>query len=145
MNHIMIGRGKCGWHSDGLSNGNKCSSSGGTLDKYLSEADDGTIVYDAMNAPIDAFTDWVYKGPMFNPKLAAHEIDSFDGKDKNTLLGMLPALKGDFKNLGIRALSDLRSFDFVGLDVYLTALRERVPGIKIGKVLNHAVVWESIT
>jgi hypothetical protein len=142
MQHVLIGRGKCGWHSDGLSNGNKCSSSGGSLESYLREADDNTIVYDAYEADDSSFIDWVYKGPMFNPRLLPHEIDSFNGNDKRTLLGMLPSLEGAFKTLGVMALSDLRSLDFVGLDVYLTALRERVPGIKIGKVQNHAIVWE---
>ena len=144
MNHIIIGRGKQGWHSDGLSNGNKCSSSGGTLENYLKEAEDGTIVYDAMEADDKAFIDWVFKGPMFNPTLAPHEIDSFerDG-NKKTLLGMLPALEGAFKGLAVMALADLRSFDFVGRDVYLTAFREKVPGVKFGKVVNHEVVWET--
>lgn len=142
MNHIIIGRGKQGWHSDGLSNGNKCSSSGGTLETYLKEAEDGTIVYDAMEAPDAAFIDWIFKGPMFSPTLAPHEVDSM-GDAKKTILGMLPALEGAFKGLAVMALSDLRSFDFVGKDVWVTAFKERVPGVKWGKVVNHEVVWET--
>lgn len=143
MEHVIIGRGKAGWHSDGLSNGNKCSSSGGTLESYLKEAKDGTIIYDADEAEIGSFVEWVMKGPILDVTMAAHEIDRFGADDKQTLLGMLPALKGGFAAVAAMALSDLRSFDKVGLDVYLTAMRERVVGIKIGKVINHQIVWDA--
>lgn len=142
MKHLIIGRGQAGWHSSGTSNGNKCSSSGGSLESYLGEADDGTIVYDAKDADIGAFVTWVFKGPMVDPTLAPHEISRMGDDEKKTLLGMLPALGGAFKALGAMAMQDVSSFDFVGTDVYLAMLREQVPGVKIGKVINHQIVWD---
>lgn len=139
---LIIGRGKMGWHADGMSNsGNRCSSSGGSLDSYLTQAQDGTWIYDAEDANHCAFATWVISGPMLDPRLDPHEIDHFNSGDKKTLLGLLPGLGGDFRKLGVMALSDLSSFDFVGLDVYLAGLRE-IPGIKIGRVYNHQVEWE---
>lgn len=142
MKHMLIGRGQNGWHSDGLSNGNKCSSSGGSLESYLKEADDGTPIYDAKDADIGDFIDWVYKGPMPNPSLDPDQIDSFRKGDQQTLLGMLPALGGAFKAIGVMALSEISSMDFVGINVYLQGLREKVRGVKIGKVQNHQIVWD---
>lgn len=142
MKILIIGRGKNGWYADGHERGNKCSSSGGSLENYLKEAEDGTCIYDAEDADYRTFADWVLKGPMLNTLLLPHEIDSFKDNDKKTLFGMLPALEGAFKGLAVIALTDLGSLDYVGLDVYLTGMRARVKGVKFGKVLNHKVVWE---
>lgn|SRR5574337_180447 len=142
MQHVLIGRGKVGWHSDGLSHGNKCSSSGGTLEGYLSEAQDGTLIYDALEADQGAYVDFVIKGPMVDPTLPEGAISKFGSQDKAALLGMLPALSGAFIPVAVLALADIGSMDFVAPDVYVQMLREKVPGAKVGKVHNHQVVWE---
>ena len=143
MQYTLIGRGKNGWHSDGLSDGNKCSSSGGTLEHYLAEAQDGTPIYDADEAEDSAFIDFIFRGPMVDPTLPSGQVSHF-GEHK-ALLGMLPGLKGGFASLGVMALADIASLDFVAVDVYVTMLRERVPGVKIGQVVNHQVEWEVTT
>ena len=88
------------------------------------------------------FADWVYTGPMLNLNLQPHEIDHFGDKEMKTLLGMLPGLQDGFKHIAAIGMADIRSFDNVGLDVYLNMLRERVPGVKFGVVKNHKVEWE---
>ena len=140
MNHLLIGRGMCGWHSNGLSDGNKCSSSGGTLEHYLNEAVDGTLIYDAKEADTRAFTSFVMSGPMVDPTLPAGQISRF-GEHK-ALLGMLPGLQGEFKTLGIMTLAEISSLDYVATDVFMTMLRELVPEVKVGKVVNHHIVWD---
>jgi len=140
MKHILIGRGKVDWHSKGISNGNWCSSSGGTLESYLKEADDGTRIYDAKEADYDSFASFVIKGPMVDPTLEPGQVSRFN--EKKTILGMLPGLGGDFKTLGMMALADVCSLDFVAPDVYVQMLQEKVPGVKFGKVINHQIVWD---
>lgn len=142
MDHILIGRGKAGWHSTGLSHGNQCSSSGGSLEHYLAEAKDGTWIYDAEEAEDRAFVRWVIAGPMFNPLLKPEEISSFSSEDKKTLLGLLPGLGGAMQTLAVMTLGELSYLDYVGLEVYLAGLRE-IPGLKVGRVYNHQIVWES--
>ena len=137
---VIIGRGKCGWHSDFIEGGNKCSSSGGTLEGYLSEAGDGTPVYDASEADYDAFASWVFKGPMIDVFLEPGTINKFG--DHKALLGMLPGLKGGFDTLAVMALADISSLDYVAADVYLTMLREKVPNVRFGVVQDEQVVWE---
>lgn len=143
MQHRLIGRGKNGWHSDGLSDGNNCSSSGGTLEGYLKEAEDGTPVYDAYEADMGSFVQFIMNSPIADPSLGPGEINKFDSKDKACLLGMLPGLEGSFKSLAVMTLADIGSMDLVAVDVYLTMLREKVPGVKIGQVQSGQVVWES--
>ena len=55
---------------------------------------------------------------------------------------MAPVLQGEFKTLA--ALSQSRAYtglDYVGVGIYKDLLR-KVPGMKIGHVLNGKVVWE---
>lgn len=141
MKHILIGRGKAGWHSSGISEGNQCSSSGATLEKYLEEATDGTVIYDVKEVDISVFTEFVYKGPMFNPLLEKYVIDCgfIDKSEYKTLFGIIPP-KGC--KLSSMKMDEIKAFDFVGLDVYVYLLKEKLPGIKIGVVTNHQIVWE---
>jgi hypothetical protein len=139
---IIIGRGQAGWHADLIEDGNKCSSSGGSLEGYLEEAADGTPVYDAKDADGATFVSWVFKGPMIDVFLEPGQISKFGDTDKKTLLGMLPALKGGFDTLATMALAGISSLDYVAVDVYLAMLRETVPNVKFGVVQNKQVVWE---
>lgn len=69
----IIGRGKAGWHSEGIgeqsysSSVSTVSSSGGDLESYAKDAQDETPVYDAEDADNSAFIDFVYSGPVNNP------------------------------------------------------------------------------
>jgi len=141
----LISRGKASWCASGLDDGNSCSSSGGELHDYLQGAEDGTVVYDAQGADYDAFAELVVSGPMLDLRLGPDEIDRFSIKGKETLESMMPGLGGGFKTLAHMALVDgqkmFSSFDMVGLNVFLGMVRE-VPGIKVGKVVDHKVVWE---
>ena len=139
--YVLIGRGKNGWHADGMYDKDSTfSSTGGTLDGYISEAPEGCPVYDCEESDYDAFAKLVIGGPMHQAGLPPGTIDSF-GKRK-ALLGMLPGLQDGFKTLATMALAGLSSLDFVATDVYLQLLRGQVPGVKIGKVVQGKIVWE---
>lgn len=146
----IIGRGKAGWHCDGTygdDGRSRFSGSGGTLDSYAKEAPDGTPVYDADEADFDAFSQFVYRGPMVNPWLTAGMVEKFGEDDRKVLLGMLPALQDGFRGLAAATLAGLSSLDYVAVDVYLQALRERCPGVRFGVVRKGAngearVDWE---
>lgn len=148
MKHIIIGRGKAGWHSSGLSTWdggktwNRCSSSGAMLETYLSEAEDGCLIYDADAADTDAFARLVITGPMCDASLEPGTVHPFGDDMKRAALGMLPGLSGGFETLAAMAISGLGSLDTVAPDVYIQLLKERVPGVKTGKVINHLPVWD---
>jgi hypothetical protein len=160
---VCIHRGKAGWCADGLAcwtkggRPNKVSSSGGTMEGYAAEAEDGTIVYDAYEADSGAFITWVFRGPMLDPALKPGTDNRFTKEDAKTAIHMLPGMSGAF--VGIAALASVDactkdntsspdytkreygSGDFVALDIYLALLRAKVPGVRFGKVINHQVVW----
>lgn len=140
----IIGRGKCGWHASGVSRWGTFSSSGGTLDKYASEAPDGCPVYDAHDADTGAFASLVISGPMVDTRLNPGEIKPFGEANKRAALGMLGpgGLSGSFATLAVMAISGLGSLDSVAPDVYIQLLREKVPGVRIGRVEGGRVVWE---
>lgn len=85
--YSLIGRGKNGWHADGIHNeaGDTFSSSGG------------------------AFVKIVIGGPMVKVNLEPGTIKRFDDipSATKTLLGMLPGLQDGFKTLATMALADL--------------------------------------
>ena len=141
MDIKVIGRGWYGWHTDGLDNGNRCSSSGGSLENYLKEAKNGTPVYDASETGND-FANFIVRGPMIDPCLPSGQISKFDAELKASLLGMLPGLEDGFQDLAVMAMADITSLDYVAIDVWLTMLRERVSGVKFGKIHNGQVEWE---
>ena len=140
MEHKLIGRGKSGWHSCGFDRGNKCSSSGGSLEGYLSEAEDGTPIYDADEADFDAFSELVISGPMEDVSLPPGTISS--SGDDATLVRMLPGLQDGFATIAKLKLAGYTSLDYVATDVYLGMLA-KIPGMKIGKVVGHKVVWNT--
>ena len=150
-NWSLIGREMNGWHASGLSSGNKCSSSGGNLESYLSEAKEGTSVYDASEANFEEFAKFVCNGPMCDVELPDGTIRRFG--DIETLCKMVPGMSGAFVPIAAQAIAEheqsgkkFSSLDFLSVDLYLALLRERVLGVKIGKVsiINglRKVVWE---
>lgn len=143
----VIGRGKVGWHADGLTaDGNKVSGSGGSLEGYLAESDPGTLVYDAEEANDVDFVAMVLAGPICDPTLKDGEVHKFG--DKVALARMLPGLGGSFATIGVMALLEdnenrIGSMDMVAPDLYIAMLRAKVAGIKLGTVNDqHEVVWE---
>lgn len=153
MKIVLIGRGRAGWHVDTVDEphpeGDRYtttgSGSGGSLEDYLSEAPEGTPIYDAEHLQgdqLEAFVSFVMRGPMVKTSLGAGQIHRFSQQDKETLLGMLPALGGELQAIGVAVLANISSLDYVSVDVYVQMLREQVPGIKVGKVVNGRIIWE---
>lgn len=141
---VIIRRGKKDWSADGITEHGTYSSSGAALDFYLAQAEDGTLVYDAINADYNSFAKMVYQGPMIKLDLPAGTTDSF--KYSNVMKQMLPSLGGSFKSIALLSLANFSSLDFVAPDVYLELLRKNVSGVKFGKVINHQIIWtKSIT
>ena len=146
MQHKLIGRGLNGWHSSGLDHGNRCSSSGGTLEGYLAEAEDGCLIYDADGADAGAFASFICSGPMSDFTLKLGEVKKFG--ERTTLARMLPGLGGAYRTIGAAALQatnqeeKLGSLDYVAVDIWLTMLKEKVSGVRFGKVISHAIVWD---
>lgn len=143
----IIGRGRVGWHADGVTaDGNKVSGSGGSLEGYLAESGEGVLVYDAKEANDGDFVAMVYAGPICDPTLKEGEVHKFG--DKVALARMLPGLGGAFATIGVMALLEdgdnrIGSMDFVAPDLYMAMLKSKVKGIKLGKTNDkHQVVWE---
>lgn len=64
-------------------------------------------------------------------------------RGEKSLAHMAPALGGGYKTLALAAQDDkFTGLDCVGVAVYERLLR-KVPGVKIGKVSNGAVIWEA--
>jgi hypothetical protein len=120
-NYVVIGRGKAGWHAR-VSN---ISSSGGALEKYVSEAVENCLVYDADNVDYDMFWDIVVKGPMADTSLPEKTVKKFIENETRLVTDQ----------------EQFRAFDSVSLDVYETILRQ-LPGMKIGRVTHGRVIWE---
>jgi hypothetical protein len=134
--YLLVGRGKAGWHAQGISSGNKFSSSGGTFEHYVSEAPEGCPVYDAENADYDAFAKFTISGPMCDVTLPPGQVNRFSLGDSKKY--------ATERSEHATERSEYSSFDFVPLDIYLNLLRDRVPGVRFGKVVNHTVVWECV-
>ena len=135
----LIKRGKAGW----CASRPNCSSSGGSLEDYtywtgqpckgyLSEADEGCIVYDASEADDAEFIRLVVSGPGLKMEL---------GDRVQAAAAMRPGLEGAFGTLADAALAGLTSLDYVGWPVYRKLL-EQVGGVRFGRVENGKVVWE---
>jgi hypothetical protein len=136
----VIGRGRVGWHAKAAS----CSSSGGTLETYVSAAADGALVYDAEKANVKSFIDVVMNGPTVEPSLPPGEVDRFSAADRAAAAQMLPGLSGGYDTLIQTALADesWTGLDRVAVDVYETILA-KVPGIRIGHVRDGKVEWSN--
>jgi hypothetical protein len=139
--YLLIGRGKNGWHAAGLSKWGEFSSSGGSLEDYLSRAEDGTNIYDCSEADYASFASIVFSGPMVKPSLPAGTIQKFG--DMQAMAKMLPALDGDFKSIAKFALAGLSSLDYIATDVFFALLKEKVPGAKVGTVQQGKIVWNA--
>jgi len=132
----IIGRGKAGWHAAA----HNVSSSGGTLDGYVAQADEGALVYDGDGADYDTFARLVISGPMVDPGLAPGTVKRFT--DTETAARMADGLEGAFKALAELAQdATYGGLDYVAVDVYEGLLRG-VPGVKIGHVRAGVVEWE---
>jgi hypothetical protein len=150
MRIVLIGRGRCGWHAKSVGepdpHGHRYtttgSSDGGTLDTYVREAPEGTPVYDASECDYSAFSSFVISGPMVKTSLPPGQIDRFSQQDQTAMTHMLPALGGEFNTLAKMNLAGLSSFDYVAVDVYMTLLQDKVPGVKVSKVVQGKVEWE---
>ncbi len=141
----MIGRGMAGWHARGTDDGNQVSSSGGTLQDYLDESQDGVMIYDAEDADMSAFIDWTYKGPMAKVELAPGEVHRW--LEEPAIETSLNA-QGEYEQTELaRFLQEgsyrLGAFDYVALDIYKELFKLKVPGVRFGKVVNHAIEWDS--
>jgi hypothetical protein len=134
----MIGRGMAGWHAKSGS----CSSSGGDLDDYLSQAIEGAMLYDARFADELEFTRHVVCGPLVGCDLDPEAVDRFNDDDRAALASMAPGLGGQF--VAIAKLATIPSYgglDKVGLGIYEKLLRS-IPGVRMGKVVGGKAVWE---
>ncbi len=139
---LYISRGFAGWHAEGLSkDGNRFSSSGGTLEDYLQQAAEGCMVVDAENADYSTYAKHVIAGPMLDVSLDPGSVKRF--QDREALAFMLPGLGGSFKTVASLNLSGLSSLDYVGADVYRQLVRQ-IPGIKLGKVQDGRIDWEPL-
>jgi hypothetical protein len=147
----IIGRGLAGWHASGVEEGNRVSSSGGSLEGYVAEALDGTPIYDAEDADAGAFVHFTMAGPMDDVTLPQGKVKLF--KERAKLAAMLPALGGGFQTIGMMGLArepgegkyeGLGSIDSVATDVWLQMLRRHVPGVRFGHVDGGRVLWEEV-
>lgn len=162
----MIGKGHSGWHTKGYSvkdkfGSTKTSSSSydptdEQLMKYANEAYNNCPVYDASEADSRAFVSFVISGPMVNLDLKKGEVERFGKAQKLTALQMCGpgGLTDGFAACIKRACSEpehkIGSLDYVASDVYLALLRERVSGVRFGKVQQSKgkparVLWEDGT
>jgi len=140
----IIGQGFAGWHAKAKN----CSSSGGTLAKYLTEAREGALVYDASKSDYNAFCKLVISGPIVRPDLPPGTVKRFGDEDAEAARRMLPGLSGGFEVIAAKAIAEVKSgkkfssLDEISTDLFESLLRE-IPGVKIGRVVNGAVEWEN--
>jgi hypothetical protein len=138
---LIIGRMKAGWHATAEG----CSSSGGTLEGYASEAPDGAQVYDGIEAEDGAAGAFVVSGPLLNAAL--YGVKRFT--EHATAARMLPGMSGGYDRLILLALvqkelepENFGSFDKVDWSTYRGLLEKKVPGVKFGEVRGGVVFWE---
>jgi hypothetical protein len=127
MINSIIGRGLAGWHSQGVHEGNSCSSSGGTLEGYLKDARDNTPIYDASDCNEDQFITFVFRGPLIDVRLEPGQIRKlFSGTTMTYQAGG----------------SVIDSSSYVAVDVFLDLLHQCVPGVRFGIVRNGKAIWD---
>lgn len=146
----VIGRGFNGWHATGVN----ISSSGGTLEDcpgckgYVGEAINGALVYDADPIRTDpdrssAYVSWVFGGPMVDPSLPPDGCRKFGADVRKVALRMSDGLEGAFRVFaGLAQDEEFGGLDYVGVGLFEALLR-KIPGVKIGHVVDGAVAWES--
>lgn len=142
----LIGKGRSGWHASGISQyGTVSCSSYDTreeqLNKFVADAEDGALVYDASKAGPE-FETMVISGPMFDPKLPPDGVNRFTKDDRATMFRMIPGLGGAFKDIAKAGMSEAYcGLDMVGSKIY-EELLSVVPGVRIGHVQDGKVVWK---
>ena len=132
----VIGKGKSGWHAGGAvkiynstSRTDTSSASYDTseaqLNKYVGEAENGALVYDASESDMNALIDHVFKGPMLRADLPPGTVLKMMDKDpvqaSSTKAGPL---------------------DYVSLDIFEANLR-KIQGIRFGRVVSGHLEWET--
>jgi hypothetical protein len=135
----IIGKGKRGWHAQS----SECSSDGATLEKYAKEAAENCLVYDAKDVEYSLFVQFICHGPMVDTNLPENTVDRFTEQDREAAKRMRPGLSGGFETIAKVAIENERytGLDKVSLDIYEKMLR-KLPGMKIGHVVNGTVIWE---
>lgn len=139
----IIGQGFAGWHAKATN----CSSSGGTLEEYLTEAREGALVYDASKSDYNAFCKLVISGPIVRSNLPPKTVKRFGAEDAEAARRMLPGLSGGFEIIAAKAIAEVASgkkfssLDEISTDLFEDLLRE-IPGVRIGHVVNGKVEWE---
>lgn len=145
----VVGRGFAGWYAEGID----VSSSRGTLERYLRDAADGALVYDADHLQDDddrrAYVSFVVNGPMVDPKLAPGTVNSLT-RGERQVAGMMTGpggLQGEFRTLALMAQDETYSgLDRVAVDVYERLLRAACPNVRFGRVMYSTdrayVRWE---
>jgi hypothetical protein len=132
----IIGRGFNGWHAKYAD----CSSSGGNLlpytywtgkkrNGYLREAKDGAFVYDASHLTgkdSSSFINWVLNGPIVAVEMPHNTINRFNNWPKKT---------------EVYDGGEIKGFDYISKDLWISELIKRVPNIKYGFVVNGDIVW----
>lgn len=150
----LIGIGFSGWHAKRKNS--SCSSyykDLATLESFVKDAEEGAVVYDASNANLSAFVNFVSNGPMLDFDLYGKEYEIFSSDSRTAALSMCGpgGLSGGFEKLvyieaaqeiSKKKIGGFGGFDMVSLDLYLNLMREYVPGVRFGKVINGNVVWE---
>lgn len=141
---LVIGRMKAGWHAEAAGGS---SSSGGTLEKYVTEAVDGTAVYDGDACDYDLVARHVLGGPMLQAGLCG--VKRFGQNDRQAAARMLPGLSGGFDTMVQIALLEgeskdetYGSLDYVDWPTYKRLLA-KIPGMRFGTVRNGQVIWEN--
>ncbi len=135
----VIGKGLTGWHAKALTpHGSVSSSSYDPTDeqlrKYLAEAREGALVYDASEADGPAFTRFVINGPILELKLPPGHVHKLV-VDPGTGLWEKPRPYVDGEGA--------RSMDGLATDLWEAMLRKDVPGVRFGRVTGNSVLWES--
>lgn len=141
---LVIGRMKAGWHASAAGG---ASSSGGTLEKYLTEAADGAAVYDGDACDYGDCAQHVMCGPILQAGM--YGVKRFGRDDRQAASRMLPGLSGGFDTMVQLALvqgetdgDKYGSLDSVDWPTYKRLL-SKLSGIRFGTVRNGQVVWET--
>ena len=132
----VIGRGKAGWHASGRyawgdtpDRVSDCSSSGGTFDGYVTQAEPGALVYDADASPYDVFARLVISWPMVKHGLGAYQWES---------IGRCGEYYGPY-DLDAMKQAGIHGLTYIGIGIFEALLR-RVPNLRIGYVTDPGIV-----
>jgi hypothetical protein len=118
----IIGRGAAGWHGAGITNHGDFSITGADIEDrtwngtprpgLLSEAPDGTYIYDLDGCAYGDVVDFAFKGPMCRP--GAPDTDACP--------------------------TTFRPLDYVS-ERDICRYAASIPGAKVGRIHNHEIIW----